>query len=965
MNMAPKSYRQRLMLAAACGLVALAAPGFAADAPTSSGVAATLAQASTTATENVVVKAAKRLLREKNSPSAVTELGTAQIKANSPAGNPGTLLTQAPSVYAYSQGLGDNAPELTIRGLRGLEIASTLDGVPTQDLLAPGGFYLAQNIGGLFTNSQISGVSLYPGVAYPDKNTFGTIGGTVAYASKRPTDDHYFDVTGTVGSYGTYKEGFEFNSGRIDSPLGTGDNAAKFLLQYNNFQTQGFIDGTPNRENEMLAAFDKPYADGLSKFQVTAIYNTAVGLIQNEPVPLPYLSQNGKFSNYPTNLTFAKQNNDWASLIIRDDHYVNDYLTVGATAFYLANDQQLENYGATQLNIPGPDIANGMGQLTVKGAGPFINNPAGFGEGGLYGPPSLTQDPNTGTGPAIYPLGIYGGGTGGYFYGKGHHYDPTRYFSDLKACPQALQDLYANETGSKYNAPCGLNDQITGSHSDTYGIQPRVLITPPEFMGINNTIKLGGMLAKETSPSGYTYLGAYAGTAQTEANAYNDPTGGTQRTIYQAYAQDKIDLLENTLHITPGVTLEGTKSSFLSGAVRCSRHKESCSKGAAYWGPDGAAGPNGILTVDGSGTSIDHYAAYKAVKWDREVLPFLNLSYDFDKVLPALKGLSLYASTGSSALFAPVGDFGPNTAGPPPGASIVHMYEAGVKYNTNDVSLTADYFYQKVDRDFGYFSFQSGPQNGEAVYSGFGQREFKGVEAAATWQVDKNWQVFGNVSHTLAKYLTSGFALDTVSQDQYGIVLKGDPVSGIPAWLGNFGVDYDRKSTFVDNDEAEIRFAGRYSGHQFSTYDYGGNDYLKPLNFKGLEKLDFTGCDGTANGSCAAYTRYNQVTGATVTDTKGKGISPFVIFNLDATYTMPTPQLPVVKELSFNMNVQNLFNHFYYQYFYKQISPASCGTITSGPLKGLPANNYACGESFADGIPGQPFSAFFTVRARF
>jgi iron complex outermembrane receptor protein len=334
------SYRQRLMFAGACTLVLAALPGSIARADNSSPqVNLGLGQAAAaTQSESVVVKAQRYLLREKNSPSAVTELGSKQIAATGVSGSPSSLLRQAPSVFVYQQGLGDNAPELTIRGLRGLEIATTLDGVPTQDLLAPGAFYLANNIGGLFTLSQISGVSIYPGVAYPDKSTFGTIGGTIAYDSKRPTNDFYLDVSGGVGSFGTYTEGFEVNSGAIDSPLGTGDNAARMLLNYRNFQTQGFIDGTPNRENEMEAAFDKPYDDGLSKFQATVLYNTGDGLIENEPVPLPYLEKNGMFSNYPTNLVSAAERNDFLTVILKDDTYINDYLNVGLTTFYLHND---------------------------------------------------------------------------------------------------------------------------------------------------------------------------------------------------------------------------------------------------------------------------------------------------------------------------------------------------------------------------------------------------------------------------------------------------------------------------------------------------------------------------------------------------------------------------------------------------------------------------------------------------
>jgi iron complex outermembrane receptor protein len=928
------------MVAGACALVLAAMPGTLARADSAPAqVNLGLGQSSTAQPESVIVKAQQRLLKEKNSPSAVTELGTKQIAIASVAGSTGTLLRQAPSVYVYQQGLGDNAPELTIRGLRGLEIASTYDGVPTQDLEAPGGFYLANNLGGVFTLNQISGVSIYPGVAYPDKNTFGTIGGTIAYDSKRPSNDFYLDLIGSVGSFGTYNEGFEVNSGAIDSPLGTGDNAAKVLLNYKNLQTQGFIDGTPNRENEMEFAFDKPYNDGLSKFQATVLYNTGSGLIENEPVPIPYLDKNGTFSNYPTNLDFAKQENNFLTVILKNDTYVNDYLSVGLTTFYEHNENQLETYGAYFLNLPG----GVNGPLSVGGSSPFINNFAGLGYPAyLFGPPTPP------------PYGLYGGGRGGYFYGIGNHYNPFATTPiGSKYCPKAYANIWLND-GNPYPLnlpPCGLNDQISGGSSDTYGIQPRVTIIAPEYFGIANTIKIGGLIAKETMPNGYEYVGGGPNTPFTQANQYGIPSGGTQRTIYQGYAQDKIDLLDNTLHLTPGGTLEGTYSSLEGPTVFDSL----------------LAGINGPNSIFNGGTDIDKYGPYKGEKWDREALPFFNIAYDLDKILPIAKGVTFYGSLANSALFAPVGDFGPNTAGNPPFASIVHMYEGGVKYNVANLVLSADYFYQKVDRDFGFFSFQSGPQNGETEYGSTGQREFKGFEAAATYQITPSIQIFGNTSHLLAKYLAAGFALDTVAQDQYGIVQKGVPQTGIPDWLANFGVDYSRKSLVLDNDALNVRFAGTYTGHQYTSYDLGGNDYLnKSFQFAGLEPLNFAGCPGNPNpnGSCLAYTRYNQLTGATTTDPNG-GISPFAVFNLDVNYTLPTPYLPLLKKVTFDANIQNLFDQRYFQYFYKQISPSSCGTIKTGPLAGLPANNYSCTPEFADGIPGQPFSVFFTVTARF
>ena len=770
------------MAAGACALALAALPGSLARADSAPAqVNLGVGQSSTAQSESVIVKQQTRLLKEKNSPSAVTELGAKQIAANGIVGSPQSLLRQAPSVYVYQQGLGDNAPEITIRGVRGLEVASTLDGVPTQDLLAPGSFYLANNLGGVFTTNQISGVSIYPGVAYPDKSTFGTIGGTIAYDTKRPTNDFYFDVTGSIGSFGTYSEGFEVNSGAIDSPLGTGDNAAKVLLNYRNFQTQGFIDATQNRENEMDFAFDKPYNDGLSKFQATVLYNTANGLIENEPVPLPYLQKNGLFSNYPSNLDFAQQKNDFLTIILKNDTYVNDYLSLGLTTFYLGNDNQLETYGAPNLFLPGGQA----GPLTVGGASPFINNPAGFGEGAYYGPPN----------PA--PYGYFGGGVGGVFYGSGDRYNPGIYYNNPAACPASIIKAYGGTAGS----PCGLNDQISGSHTDTYGIQPRATVIVPSIFGIDNTIKFGALVAKETQPEGYGFLGAFPQSEGPENISTTIRSGGFQRTIYQGYLQDKIDLLDNTLHLTPGGTAEGTLSTFQGSSVL-----------GSLLSP--AYGANGAFSGEGTATSIDRFGPYKAEKWDREYLPFFNVSYDLDKILPIAKGVSFYGSVANSALFAPVGDFGPSTTGTPPSASVVHLYEGGVKYNVSNLVLSADYFYQKVDRDFGFFQFQSGPQAGESDYNSNGQREFKGFEAAATWQVTPSIQLFGNVSHVLAKFLTSGFAFDTVAEDQYGIELKGNPVSGVPDWLSTFGVDYSRKSTFIDNDAINVRITGQYTGHQ-------------------------------------------------------------------------------------------------------------------------------------------------------
>ena len=599
-----------------------------------------------------------------------------------------------------------------------------------QDLLSGGtGGYLQNIIGGHFNLDQISGVSIYPGVAYPDKNTFGTIGGTVAYTSKRPENDLALDVFGSVGSFKTFNEGFTLNSGRLDGPLGTGDNAPKLLLQYSNLQTSGFVDYTPARYNNMEFAFDKPYDDGLSKFQATVLYNTGSALYTPEPVPLPYLAKYGRFSNYSPDEEFTSQRNDYLT-----DHPEKRYLH-----------QRLSHRGRhrvlSELRF-NPALLRKQSGLWTGAASVVRTRSAVPLRSCRRRPDSVSAQARVCMGRADFstPLASI----------PIIRSRPTRLAQP--SCPQVVVQRFT-KAGDASGIPCGLNAILGISHNDTYGFQPRALITPPEIFGITQNIHIGGLFAKETSPAGPDYMGGTPNVPQTASNLGGifqggGFDGGTQRTIFLGYAQDKIDLLDNSLHITPGATLEGSYSSYVGSEI--------------FGGTPSAATLASAYCQ--AGNPCD-YGYFKSYKWDREFLPFFNISYDFDKILPALKGLTLYGSTGQSALFAPVGDFEPNLAGPVPGASIVHLYEGGIKYNTSTVSVSADYFYQKVDRDFGFFQYQSGPLNGQSAYNSLGQREFKGVEGSVTWQATPDIQLFGNASHQLAKYLVTNVASVTVQED--------------------------------------------------------------------------------------------------------------------------------------------------------------------------------------------------------
>jgi iron complex outermembrane receptor protein len=807
------------------------------------------------AKENIVVKARRLLQKEKNSPSAVTELGKKQVEQEGVMGSTSTLLRQAPSIYVYQSGPGENSPVFSIRGTRGLEVAETLDDIPMQDLLIGGG---NGYLGNSFTLSEIDGVTIYPGVAYPDKNTFGTIGGTIAYASKRSSNDFSIDLTGSIGSWQTYESGIEINSGRLDGLLGSADNAPKLLLQYHNTQTAGYIDYTPARYNDFEAAFDKPYDDGLSLFQATVLYNSGAGELADGPTPSPLFEEYGRYANYTPEQLFIRERDDYFTFYMKNDTYINDYVTAGVNLFYRNSNTEQINYQTSEI------AANGF----PPGTAAYVNSPYTF-----YDPSQF------GVGPGFYWLP-------GYL-----NYNPAVFVNNPKNCPADVAAL------APYS-PCGLNAESFYAHYDTYGIRPHFELLLPL-----NTVKIGALVAKETSPTPQSYIYGTAniptiqGYNEFQPNGYN---GGSTRTIYQAYAQDKIDLIDNTLHITPGFTLEATYSS---------NHADDF----AYVGNPTASVPDG---------AIGYIASYKLHKYDRDILPFFNISYDFDRVVPALAGLSAYASFGTSALYAPTTDFGPTVSGGVPYASIVHMYEGGLRYDTSKLLLAADYFYQKVDRDFGYYSGE-GLEQGANFYDNSGEREFKGFEATVTWQATPDLQFFANGSYLLAKYLKSQLTFTTIGEDQYGIAIKDYPISGVPAFLANFGVDYTRKNLLREDDELSTRLSGQFTGAQYTTYDLSSGEVFPPFS-----------ADETA--------------GATVTNLHDQ-LPAFTVYNLLVAYTLPTPGL-YVKHLRFELNLQNLTNERYWQYYYSQIPPV---------------NGEYLGGAYQNGLPGMPFSTTFSVTARF
>ncbi len=862
------STRKRLVILTACsvasGMVfstrvwAQAAPApVISPAPAAGTANPATPQAQTQSIQAIKVFYKKLLLKEKNVANAISVITPDQIKAVEHTGSIQSVLAQTPSVNEYQSGVGQKLPVITVRGVRASQLADTLDGVPINDLLYGGaGGFLTNNNGAPVTLGQINSSTIYPGIAPPDRAGFATVGGTIAYTTKIPSKERSAKIFGSYGSFDTYNYGFEINTGKLSkSP-----DAPRFLLRYNQGYSAGYQAGTNNQYEDLMASAIKPYDYGLSRLTATVIYNRDRGYDTNAPIPVPLMANNFYF-NFPKSITYLRQNDKYLTAILGDRTYVNSHLILSAHVFFLRNSDVFTSH----LN-PNYVTFNPAFPYQTTFQVPYLAY-LNIGPGQFFG----------NTIPNIFS------------------YNPIATFGSYTAGEDSEKNFSINKT---------------------VGFTPRANIFLP-----HNVITIGGLFAKETSggPGNASFI--YGADPMPQILGYNSfgyPAGGLQRTVMSVYLQDKIDLLNDKLHIQPGITIQGVYSS---------------NKVA-------------FTTAGNSGTTLP---GYKLKNFGRVAEPYIGVSYDLPHHMVA------YASYGKGARFAPVGDYVNTTVGTigttkAPNPEIVHSYEAGLRYDTNKLYLNADIYYQKITSSF---SFLVNYQTGQNVYDNIGSQQFRGEEASVKYNVNNHISVFGNFSHNQSTYLNSFFAQDTPFEGQYGFVFKGDPLAGAPNFFGNFGISYK-------DGPFDGRLSGHYTGQQFITADI-------PAAIAGVTspaidpQSTAIAPAGFPNVPLALATVPYYPSPQLNLAEKLSGYPPvqyfklpgYLLMNLYLSYKYKV-HFHDVKYIKISLNAQNLLGLKYYQHYF--LAPAQIPTGGGG---------YATTPQYASAYQGPPRSITVGVSAKF
>jgi len=751
----------------------------------------------------------KLLLKEKDLPSAVTELSGEDVEASDPTmSSVQTLLKQAPSVQAYSQGPGQSAPTLAIRGVKNDELAETLDGTPLTSFSGGTGDYLSNNIGSPIATIELNQdgpANVYPGIAPPEDQGFGTVGGTIAYQSKQPTDDRYAEIEGGIASFDTQHIGFVLNTGKMYDSI----DAPKAIVLYDQSQTAGYVSNTNAQYHDFLFNVKKPYDDGLSYVGLNVIFNQGKGFIQTTPTPVALIQQNKWTYNFPKTLGFYNQHGQFLNVIASDHTYINPYLIFDGSLFYAHFTDQIDSYAA-----PSTDDNTFPYAVNVQAIPNFY---------GDIGPSTYHYSP-------------------GYFT-----YDPTATFGSVNA---------------------GESSEYTTGWGNRIGVDPKLNIFLPY-----NTLAIGLLVAKE-SGSGAQYI--YGGTQaeENQIDGYDSFAlgGGSQRAVYAAYISDKIELFDGKLLIEPAARVTAAYSSTIT-------------------------------------QMSSYYQNVKYQNFTKVGEPYIGISYN------APWHLVPYVDAGKGSLFSPLADYAGGLSGLPgtthaPTPEIVHAFEAGLKYDTPTLLLSADYYYQNISDAF---SFYENYDLGQFYYANGGGLLLRGVETQAKWLVTPEITLSGNFSYNNSDYTQSDFSFVTLQNDQFGYAFKGTPLSNTPTYLANMAIDYDK-------GPLSMRLSGEYTGRENQTTDI-------------LTPNDPTG----------------QFSGATITDLYNTN-DPDFIMNFYTSYKIPIHSHRL-DSLKVEFTALNFIDTHYFTYKYNS-EIAYQGTYSILP-------------QYESGLIGPPRSLELDLTARF
>lgn len=387
---------QRKVMLASAGRVAMAVAALGLSAVAARADDAATAAGGSTQVESVTVVGAPATTAPKvpplNTPFTTSTITAEEVRAlpDSPTVNIQTMLNNQPSFYATSDGPleGTNAE---FRAFNSGQFAETYEGIALNDVFNGGVTNQASVVNGsLLLPRNIDSVQIYRGINNPSVNSYNSLGGTVDFLPRMPTDDFNAQIGGTYGS---------FNSFDVHAQVNTGDiGGVKQFLAYDHAESDGWLAYTKDRNTNVYysAVYDAPNGDHLS-FVGIYDHNNGKSPFQN---PVPLLQGANGYGNLPPSDDYENDRDTQYLAILDFRAPLSAHITFDQKVFGGAN-----NYLRTSFANP-----NYTGQY------PLQNNPTGFAfwlsypTGPTYDPTATFGSPQAGTDYHFYGYSSWGVG---------------------------------------------------------------------------------------------------------------------------------------------------------------------------------------------------------------------------------------------------------------------------------------------------------------------------------------------------------------------------------------------------------------------------------------------------------------------------------------------------------------------------------------------------------------------------
>ena len=254
-----------------------------------------------------------------NSPFAFTNISKSFIEKNNSGKDIPFLINSTPSTYSTSDaGNGIGYTGVRIRGSDATRINVTINGIPYNDSESHGVFWV--NVSDLASSA--NSIQVQRGVG-SSTNGGGAFGGTVSIKTGKASEDFKLKYSSSAGSYKSFKNTLELNSGLIK-------NKINMNLRLSKINSDGYVDRATS---------------DLKSYYASASYYTdkiSIDLINFSGKERTYQSwwgtPEGRINNDIEEMNNVIANNGYS------DEQADNLLNSGRTFNYYTYDNQTDNY---------------------------------------------------------------------------------------------------------------------------------------------------------------------------------------------------------------------------------------------------------------------------------------------------------------------------------------------------------------------------------------------------------------------------------------------------------------------------------------------------------------------------------------------------------------------------------------------------------------------------------------------